>query len=76
VYPPTVVRLRLGKYVPEVTNIHTIEELLGASFSLRSVSYQRKVVNAFFPELLVFSSPSGSGLLICSESELGLLLKE
>jgi hypothetical protein len=31
----------------------TIDEFLDASFTMRSVSYQRKVVDWFFPELLV-----------------------
>jgi hypothetical protein len=42
VSPPIVVRQRLGKHVPAVTNTHgTIEEFLDASFSMRSVLYQR-----------------------------------
>jgi hypothetical protein len=41
---PTVARQRLGKNVTAATNTHaTIEELLDASFSMQSVSYQRKV---------------------------------
>jgi hypothetical protein len=44
VYPPVVARQRLGKDVAASTNTHEIiEELLEASFSMRSVSYQRKV---------------------------------
>jgi hypothetical protein len=31
----------------------TIEELLEASFSMRSVSYQKEICDYFFPELLV-----------------------
>jgi hypothetical protein len=53
VYPPIVVRHRLGKHVAAEKNTHaTIEELLDAEFSMRCVSYQRKVVDEFFPELL------------------------
>jgi hypothetical protein len=54
-----VVRQRLGKHVPTATNTHaTTEELLDAVFSMSSMSYQvvcsgRKVVDYFFPELLV-----------------------
>jgi hypothetical protein len=41
--PPIVARQRLGKNVTVATNTHaTLEELLGASFSMRSVSYQGK----------------------------------
>jgi hypothetical protein len=41
---PTVAKQRHGKNVRAATNTHvTIEELLDASFSVRSVSYQRKV---------------------------------
>jgi hypothetical protein len=37
-----IARQRLGKHVPAATNTHaTIEEMLNASFSMRSVSYQR-----------------------------------
>jgi hypothetical protein len=44
VYPPTVVRQRLGKHVPAATNTHArIEEFLDSLFSMRSLSYQRKV---------------------------------
>jgi hypothetical protein len=43
-FPPIVARQRLGKNSTAATNTHaTIEELLDASFSMRSVSYQRKV---------------------------------
>jgi hypothetical protein len=48
-YPPLVARQQLGKKVKAETNTHaTIEELvdsdgLDASFSMQSVSYQRKV---------------------------------
>jgi hypothetical protein len=41
---PTAARQGLGKNVTAATNTHaTIEELLDASFFMRSVSYQRKV---------------------------------
>jgi hypothetical protein len=43
VYPPIVARQRLGKNVTEATNTHTTIDLLNPSFSIRSVSYQRKV---------------------------------
>jgi hypothetical protein len=44
VYFPIVARQRFGKNVTAATNTQgTIEELLNASFSMRSVSYQRKV---------------------------------
>jgi hypothetical protein len=44
VYPPIVARQGLGKNVTAATNTHaTIEELLDASFSMRSMSYERKV---------------------------------
>jgi hypothetical protein len=49
VYLSIVARQRLGKNVAEATNIHTTEELLDASFFMRSVWQRRK----FFPELLV-----------------------
>jgi hypothetical protein len=39
--PSNVARQRLGKRFPAVKNTHEIiEELLGAVFSVRSVSYQ------------------------------------
>jgi hypothetical protein len=41
--PPIVARQLLGKHVPTATNTHPTIELLDASFSMRSVSYQRKV---------------------------------
>jgi hypothetical protein len=46
-----VTRQRLGKRVPLATNTHAIiEELLGASFSMLSMSYERKVcVTAHLP---------------------------
>jgi hypothetical protein len=44
VYPTIVAKQRLRKTVAAATNTHaTTEELLDASFSMRSVSRQRKV---------------------------------
>jgi hypothetical protein len=55
VYPPIVARQRLDKNVTEANNTHaTIKELLDASFSVWSESYQRKVGDYFFPEILVY----------------------
>jgi hypothetical protein len=52
--PLIVVRQRLGKNVPAATNTHaTREELLDASFSMRSVSYQMKIGDKFFLEHIV-----------------------
>jgi hypothetical protein len=52
--PTIVARQRLGKHVTAEKNTHAIiEELLDASFSLRSVSYQRQVGDQFFSELLI-----------------------
>jgi hypothetical protein len=52
--PPIVAGQQLSKNVTMATNTHaTIEELLGASFSMQSLLYQRKVGDYFFPELLV-----------------------
>jgi hypothetical protein len=54
-----VARQRLSKNVTAATNRHTaVEGLLDASFSIRSMSYQRKVGDSFFPELLVFNKDS------------------
>jgi hypothetical protein len=64
VYPPIVARQLLGKNVTATTNTHaTIEELLDASFYMRSLSYQsRRLVlprtSFFYSELLV--SPANS----------------
>jgi hypothetical protein len=53
---PLTARQRLGKNVTAAMNTYaTIQDLLDASFSVRSVSYQRKVGDQFFPELLVIS---------------------
>jgi hypothetical protein len=44
VYPSIIARQRIDKNFIAESNIHaTIEELLNASFSIRTVSYQRKV---------------------------------
>jgi hypothetical protein len=52
--PSIVARQRLGRNVTAVTNTHTtIEELFDASFSVRSVSYQRKLGDQLSPEVLV-----------------------
>jgi hypothetical protein len=49
-----VARQLLGRGATAAKNTHaTIEELLNASVSMRSMSYQRKVGDWFFPELLV-----------------------
>jgi hypothetical protein len=54
VYPTLLTRQRLGKNIIAATNIRAaIEQLLDASFSMRSVSYQGKVGDYFFTELLV-----------------------
>jgi hypothetical protein len=51
VYPSIVGRQRLGKNVTSAKNTHeTIEEMMEASFSKRSMS--RKVGDYFFPEFL------------------------
>jgi hypothetical protein len=43
VYPSIVARQQLGKSVPRAINIHaTMEQLLNASFSIRSLSYQSR----------------------------------
>jgi hypothetical protein len=45
---------QVSEHIPGATNMHaTIEELLYMSFSMRSMSYQSKVGDYFFPELLV-----------------------
>jgi hypothetical protein len=51
-----VARKQLDKGVAAATNTHATieEELLDMSFSMRSVLYQRKVGDWFFPEFLVF----------------------
>jgi hypothetical protein len=58
-YPPVSARQRLDKNITAATNTQaTIEELLDASFSMRSVSFQREVDDYFFPEILVNSNTS------------------
>jgi hypothetical protein len=50
----TVARLRLGTHVPAAIDTHaTIEVLLDAVYFMRAVSYQRKVDDYLFLELLV-----------------------
>jgi hypothetical protein len=49
-----VARQQLGRKLIAATNTDaTIDELFVASLSMWSVSYQRKVAEYFFPELLV-----------------------
>jgi hypothetical protein len=48
VYPPTIGRQRLGKHIPGAKKIHWRHHFL-----MQSVSYQGKVGDQFFPELLV-----------------------
>jgi hypothetical protein len=56
VYPLTFARQRLGKKETAATNTHIkTEKLIDASFSMRSVSYQIKVGDRFFQELLIYS---------------------
>jgi hypothetical protein len=43
VYSPIVARQRLGKNVTAATNTYAIEDLLYVSFSIRFVSYLRKL---------------------------------
>jgi hypothetical protein len=53
VYPPIVARQRLRKNVTAATNTHsTTKEFLNMSSSMRFVSYERKVGDQFFPELI------------------------
>jgi hypothetical protein len=54
IYLPIIARQLLGKNVAATMNTHaTTAELLGGSFSMWSVSHQRKVRDEFFQELLV-----------------------
>jgi hypothetical protein len=48
-----VARQQLGKNITTAMSTHTTTELLDTSSSMRSMSYQRKVGDWFFPELLV-----------------------
>jgi hypothetical protein len=51
---PIVARQRPGKKTVNATkNTQAIEEFLDASFSMRSVLYQRKVGEYFFAEISV-----------------------
>jgi hypothetical protein len=52
VYFLIIARQRLGKQVPLAKNIQATIELLDKPFSMVSASYQRKVGDKFFPELL------------------------
>jgi hypothetical protein len=55
--PLSLLGKRLGKHVPAAKNTHTtIEELLDASFSVLSVSYQMKVCDQFFQKRSVLFS--------------------
>jgi hypothetical protein len=65
---PIVARQRHGKPLPGATNTHT-EELLDTSFSMRSVSYEKKIGDLFFPELLEIVS-----IYLCLGLPGGLLL--
>jgi hypothetical protein len=56
VYPLIVARQRLSKNFTAGTSTHAkIEEMLAGSFSMRSVSYQNKVGEYFFPDLVITS---------------------
>jgi hypothetical protein len=58
VYPSTIARQRVSKIVTAETNTHTtIEELLGVSFSMRSMSHEWKVGDYFFPEFIILDFP-------------------
>jgi hypothetical protein len=64
---PIVARHRPSKNVTAATNIHAkMEQFLGASFYIRSVSCQREAGDQFFSELPVWSSGSiGLIVLLC-----------
>jgi hypothetical protein len=52
-HPPIFTKQQLGEHVPAAMNTHaTIEEILDVLFYKESVSYQTKVGDYFFPELL------------------------
>jgi hypothetical protein len=52
---PVIFRQRVGKNVTAATNTQaTIESFLDASYSMPSVSYQRKAGHQFFPGFLIF----------------------
>jgi hypothetical protein len=52
VYPTTIARHLLGKYVPVAMNTHMTEELLGMSFSMQFMSHHRKVFMSVCVSLL------------------------
>jgi hypothetical protein len=54
VYPTTVAKQRIDNNI-SATNRHELIELSDALFSMRSVSYQKKVGEYFFPEYLFMS---------------------
>jgi hypothetical protein len=59
VSPSIVDRQRLGKHVPASVNTHTtIEDVLGASYSLPSLSYQMKVCMSVYPSLSLIGNGS------------------
>jgi hypothetical protein len=69
----TIARQRLGKHVPAVTNTHiTIEELLDASFSMRCLSYQRKVGGLGLPRTYCLIYSVVNVLLECIYSVLNV----
>jgi hypothetical protein len=51
--PLTVARQRLGSNITAVTNTHSTEELLDASFSVWPVSYRGKEVTSSSQNLLL-----------------------
>jgi hypothetical protein len=53
VYPLIVTRQWIDKNAAAATNTYATIELLDASFSVRSVLYQREVGDLFFPELVL-----------------------
>jgi hypothetical protein len=59
-------RQRPGKHVSATTNIHAIEEVLDASSSTRSVSYQSKLGDYLFPKTSynIIVQTSGSQLVV------------
>jgi hypothetical protein len=51
-----VVRQHFGKHFPVATNTHAIiQEFFNTSISMLSVSYQRRIGNQFFQELLILN---------------------
>jgi hypothetical protein len=61
VYHPMVAKQRLGKHVPTVTNN------FGASFSIRSVSYQRRINVSVYP-LMVAKQRLGKHVLAAKKN--------